>query len=217
MQIKNCFWVAGLFLLTTGYSSCSQKKDIVPTETITMRIPVSVKDSMLLSIDKSPMDMIYFPEDYPKRKMITPNMLSAAVRVIYSRPQKKGRTVFADSSDKSNVIQYYGHDWRMGANEATEIEFFKPVTINETKIAAGRYIMYCIPYADKWQVFFNSNLYSWGLHIDKAQDVATVEIPLQKNDIDIEYFTMVFQKAVYGCNLIMSWGNTKAVMPVNFK
>ncbi|MGB4844055.1 MAG: DUF2911 domain-containing protein [Ferruginibacter sp.] len=215
MLTKNIF-AAGLLFCIAIIFSCNEQKNKVAEETITMRIPVSVKDSMLLSIDKSPMDMIYFPEDYPKRKMVTPNMPSAAVRVIYSRPQKKGRTIFADSLDKTNVIQYYGQAWRLGANEATEIEFFKPVTIKGTKIAAGRYIIYCVPYADKWQIIFNSNLYSWGLHIDKAKDVATVELPLIKNDIDVEYFTMVFQEAAQGCNLIMSWGKLKVAMPVNF-
>ncbi len=215
MLTKNIF-VVGLLFCSAFIFSCNEQKNKVANETITMRIPVSVKDSILLSIDKSPMDMIYFPEEYPQQKMITPNIPSAAVRVIYSRPQKKGRIIFADSSVKTNIIQYYGQDWRLGANEATEIEFFKPVTINETKIAAGRYIMYCIPHADKWQIIFNSNLYSWGLHIDKAKDLASVELPLLKNDIDIEYFTMVFQPAANGCNLIMSWGNMKVVMPVNF-
>ena len=215
MLTKNIF-AAGLLFCSAINFSCNEQKNKVADETITMRLPVSIKDSLLLSIDKSPMDMIYFPEEYPQQKMITPNIPSATARVIYSRPQKKGRTIFADSSVKSNFIQYYGQDWRLGANEATEIEFFIPVTINGTKIAAGRYIMYCVPYADKWQIIFNSNLYSWGLHIDKTKDLATVELPLLKNDIDIEYFTMLFQPAAYGCNLIMSWGNMKVVMPVNF-
>lgn len=217
MFIKNYISIAVLLLSSAFFFSCNEQKNKIADETITMRIPVSVRDSMLLSVDKSPMDMIYFPDDYPQQKMMTPDMLNAAVRVIYSRPQKNGRIIFADSTNKTNVIQNYGQDWRLGANEATEIEFFKPATINGTKIAAGRYIMYCIPYADKWQIFFNNNLYSWGLHIDKTKDLASIELPVLSTDIDIEYFTMVFQDAVYGCNLVMSWGKTKVVMPVNFQ
>lgn len=195
---------------------CNQQANKPVDINSNMRIPVSVKDSMLLSIDKSPMDMIYFPEDYPKQKMITPDMFEPVARVIYSRPQKNGRLIFGDTSVTQNVIQYYGQDWRLGANEATEIEFFKSVTINENKIAAGRYIIYCIPYPDRWTIILNKNLYSWGLHIDKSKDLMQVELPLIKNNVQIEYFTMLFQKAKYGCDLVMAWGNMKVVLPVNF-
>lgn len=195
---------------------CNQQSNKQVDINSNMRIPVSVKDSMLLSIDKSPMDMIYFPEDYPKQKMLTPDMPEPVARIIYSRPQKNGRLIFGDTSVTQNVIQYYGQDWRLGANEASEIEFFKSVTINGNKIAAGRYIIYCIPYPDKWKIILNKNLYSWGLHIDKTKDLMQVEVPLIKNNVQIEYFTMLFQKATYGCDLVMAWGKMKVVLPVNF-
>jgi hypothetical protein len=162
------------------------------------------------------MDMGYFPEDYPKQKMITPGIPNPVVRIIYSRPKKNGRIIFADSSATENVIQHYGQDWRLGANEATEIEFFKSVTLNGKKIIPGRYIIYCIPYPDKWKIILNENLYSWGLHIDKTKDLVEIEIPVIKNNVQIEYFTMLFQKSTYGCDLIMAWGDVKVVLPVNF-
>jgi Protein of unknown function (DUF2911) len=198
-------------------SGCTQNADKEKTvEPPKLRLPGSTIDSATLSVDKSPMDMSYFPEDYPKQKMVTSNMVNPVARVIYSRPQKNGRIIFADSSVTENVIQHYGQDWRLGANEATEIEFFKPVTINAKKIAAGRYILYCIPYSDKWKIIINGNLYSWGLHIDKSKDLAEMEIPVIKNNMQIEYFTMQFQKATNGCELVMAWGNLKAVLPISF-
>lgn len=161
--------------------------------------------------------MIYFPEDFPQRKMINPALGDPVARLIYSRPQKNGRAIFADSSVTQNKIQHYGEVWRLGANEATEIEFFKPVTVGNKPIAAGRYIMYSIPYPDKWKLIFNSNLYSWGLHTDNSKDVAEVELPVIKNNIDIEYFTMLFQNASNGCDLVMAWGNVKVVLPIHFQ
>ncbi len=199
------------------FSGCVHKTDNNPTtETKFLRIPVSVNDSLFLSLDKSPMDISYFPEDYPKQKMVTPNMANPVARVIYSRPQKNGRIIFGDSSVTENVIQYYGQDWRLGANEATEIEFYKPVTVNGKKIMPGRYIIYCIPYADKWKIIINENLYSWGLHIDKTKDLAEMDIPVIKNNVQIEYFTMLFQKSTEGCNLVMAWSDVKVVLPINF-
>ncbi|MEP7236646.1 MAG: DUF2911 domain-containing protein [Ferruginibacter sp.] len=216
MFLKKIIPIVGLLICTALFFACQPKANQVTVEAKDMRIPVSVNDSVILSIDKSPMDMSYFPEDYPKQKMITPNMGDPVARVIYSRPQKNGRIIFADSTETRTVIQRYGQDWRLGANEATEIEFFKPVNISGKKLAAGRYIIYCIPYADKWKIIFNANLYSWGLHVDKTKDLTEIELPVIKNNIVIEYFTMLFQNSTYGCNLVMAWGDVKVVMPVNF-
>ena len=41
-----------------------------------------------------------------------------ALQNIYSRPQKQGRKVFGELVEYAKV-------WRLGANEATEIEFYK--------------------------------------------------------------------------------------------
>jgi len=160
-------------------------------------------------IDKSPMDMSYYPNGYPVSKIQDKPTDPLVARVIYSRPQKNGRTIFGD-------LLEYGKVWRLGANEATEIEFFKPVTINGKKIAKGRYIIYCIPYEDRWNIVFNTNLFSWGLHPDTTKDIASTEIPAVKTDKVIEYFTMVFQQSPTGANLIMVWDNVKAVLPISF-
>ena len=217
MLLKIKISIAVLAIITALFSGCVQKKDDKQnSEAKVLRIPVSVNDSLLLAIDKSPMDMSYFPDDYPKHKMVTSDMANPVARVIYSRPQKNGRIIFADSSITENVIQYYGQDWRLGANEATEIEFFKEVVINGKKIAPGSYILYCIPSADNWKIIINQNLYSWGLHIDKTKDIAEIEIPVIKNNVQVEYFSMLFQKSTYGCNLVMAWGDVKAVLPINF-
>jgi hypothetical protein len=217
MFTKKRFPVQGLFLGLCIFISCRQPVNTVSDEPVNMRIPVPVKDSMLSSIDRSPMDMSYFPEDYPKQKMITPNLDNPLARVIYSRPQKNNRVIFGDSSATQNIIQRYGREWRLGANEATEIEFFKPVSIKGKNIPRGRYIMYCIPYPGKWEIILNENLFSWGLHIDKSKDVASIELPVTKNTVELEYYTMLFQNAPYGCDLVMAWGNIKVTMPVSFK
>lgn len=217
MILKPGFTIAALLIVSGLFCACSQHESSKATvETKTMRLPVSVQDSAVLSLDKSPMDMSYFPVDYPQQKMATPTMADPVARVIYSRPQKKGRMIFADSSSGENVIQFYGHEWRLGANEATEIEFFKSVTINKQKILPGRYIIYCIPYPNKWKLIINENLYSWGLHIDKSKDLSEIEVPVIKNNVQIEYFSMLFQHAAYGCNLVMAWGDIKVVLPINF-
>ena len=77
--------------------------------------------------------------------------------------------------------------------------------------------MYCIPYPDKWKLIINGNLYSWGLHIDKTKDLIEIDLPVINNNVQMEYFTMLFQNAAYGCELVMAWGDVKVVLPINFQ
>ena len=70
------------------------------------------------NMDKSPVDIAYFPEDFPVLKMSGKESGDPVARVIYSRPSKDGREIFG------NVVKY-GTYWRLGANEGSEIEFFQ--------------------------------------------------------------------------------------------
>lgn len=216
MYTRKKILFTALFFTGLVFTACSRPAKKNPEENMVKQIPAIIKDSNLLSIDRSPMDMIYFPVDYPKEKMANPGLQDPLARVIYSRPQKNGRLIFADTSITKNVIQHYNQEWRLGANEATEIEFFKTATINGKRIAPGRYILYCIPSPDKWKIIFNSNLFSWGLHMDKNKDIAETDIPVINNGHPAEYFTMVFQNTANGCNLVMEWGDVKAIMPISF-
>jgi len=167
------------------------------------------------SVDKSPMDMSYYPVNYPMLIMSGNDTSRLIARVIYSRPQKNGRKIFGNEPPPKSV-QQYGSYWRLGANEASEIEFFKTVNVKGQKIARGRYTIYCIPFENKWTIIFNSNLFSWGLHTDPSKDIARVDIPTFKTDRNIEFFTMVFQQSATGADLIMAWDNVKAVLPISF-
>jgi hypothetical protein len=157
-------------------------------------------------VDISPMDMSYLPVDYPK---MTVRKFQPVARVIYSRPHKQGRTIFG-------ALLKYGEAWRLGANEATEIEFFQPVTVQGKQIAKGRYVLYAIPYENKWTIVLNSNLNSWGLTPDPKKDLFRFDIPVQKKNQSIEYFSMVFQETATGAELVMAWDNVEARLPFQY-
>jgi len=110
----------------------------------------------------------------------------------------------------------YGERWRLGANEATEIEFFQNVNIQGKKVNAGRYIIYAIPYEEKWTIILNNDLYTWGLQIDSTKDLMRFDISIKKAPLNFEYFTMVFQSMTGGAELVMDWDNTEARLPINF-
>jgi len=165
----------------------------------------------LPALDKSPMDMSYFPNNYPVLKIQDKATEPLLARVIYSRPQKNGRIIFGD-------LVEYGKVWRMGANEATEIEFYKNVKIDGKKIAKGRYTLYAIPSQDNWTIILNKDVDTWGaFKYDAQKDVIRTTVPIEKISDVVEALSMAFEKTDYGCSLIIVWDNVKARLPISIK
>lgn len=161
-------------------------------------------------LDKSPMDMSYYPANYPVQKIQDKITEPLVARVIYSRPQKSGRVIFGG-------LVKFGEVWRMGANEATEIEIYKHVRIGGKKIRQGRYTLYAIVNESSWTIIINKETDTWGsFKYDIKKDLARVEAPVQKTDAVIESLAMMFEKTNTGCNLIIAWDNTKVSLPVTF-
>jgi len=157
-------------------------------------------------LDKSPMDVTYYPENYPITKMRGQTAAEPLARVIYSRPQKKGRDIFGEEVKYNEV-------WRLGANEATELELFKSATIGGKRIPKGRYSLFCIPNETKWTIVVNKDNYSWGSFTYKSDlDVARIDVPVQKTDEITEALTMYFEKN----NLVVLWDKLKVGLPVTF-
>jgi hypothetical protein len=161
-------------------------------------------------VDKSPMDMSYYPNGYPVLKIQDKITEPLVARVVYSRPQKSGRVIFGE-------LLEYGKVWRLGANEATEIEFFKDVKVNDKKIKKGRYTMYCIPYTDKWTIIINKETDTWGsFKYDTKKDLVQVDVPVQKQAERTEEFVMAFEKSANGANLLIAWDDVKLSLPIIF-
>jgi hypothetical protein len=162
------------------------------------------------ALDKSPMDMSYFPANFPILKIQNKAPEPLLARVLYSRPQKNGRSVFGE------LIEY-GKIWRLGANEATEIELYKDAKIDNTRLRKGRYSLYAIPFQDKWTLIFNRETDIWGaFQYDDKKDVLRTNVRLENQQEPIEAFTLLFDKTDSGANMIMAWDNVKATLPITF-
>jgi hypothetical protein len=174
-----------------------------------LQTSAQISASKLPPLDKSPMDVSYYPPGYALLKIQDKITEPLTIRVIYSRPQLNGRRVFGE-------LQEYGQVWRLGANEATEIEFFKDVRINSKKIKKGRYTLYCIPYTDKWTVIVNRETDTWGsFKYDQSKDVVRMDVPVSKNETT-EALTIIFEKSATGANMLMYWDDVKASLPIQF-
>ena len=150
------------------------------------------------SLDKSPMDMAAFPSSYKISDKI--------VKVIYSRPQLKGRDLVKLAPPEKV--------WRTGANEAVEITFYKDVIFGGKALKAGTYSLFTIPSLEgDWTVIINSARNVWGSYYYKqGQDVIRVSGKTTKTEENIDAFSIMFDKDM---TLKMGWGKT--VISVSIK
>ncbi|HEY6504788.1 MAG TPA: DUF2911 domain-containing protein [Chitinophagaceae bacterium] len=164
--------------------------------------------STLPAIDKSPLDICYYPNNYPVLKIQDKATEPLVARVVYSRPKKEGRTIFGG-------LVEYGKLWRLGANEATEIELYKTVYIGGKKITKGRYTLYAIVNESSWTFILNKETDTWGsFKYNQAKDVVRTDAPVQKTTDDLESLAMTFEKTNGSINLIVAWENVKVALPI---
>ncbi len=162
-----------------------------------MLISFTVLGQKFPNVDKSPHDIALFrAED------------ESLIKVVYGRPMKNDRDIFG-------ALVPYGKVWRTGANEATEVTFYKDATINGTSVPAGTYSLFTVPNEGKWEVIFNSDLNQWGAYNhDASKDVAKVEVDTQKTSATVEAFAITFNEAEGGADMILAWDDTMVAVPV---
>jgi hypothetical protein len=160
-------------------------------------------------VDASPLDVAYYPANVAKVKKGDPAV--PIIKLLYSRPAKKGREIFG-------VLEQFDKVWRLGANECTEICFNTPVFIGDKKIKPGKYSLFAVPSKDKWTIIVNKQLDRWGAFAyDEAQDVVRTDIPVTKLDKTIESFSIAFTELPNGTNMVMAWDQTQVSLPIMFK
>lgn len=169
----------------------------------------AISQAGLPAVDKSPMDMIYYPSNYPVLKIQDKASDPLVARLIYSRPKKEGRTVFGG-------LVTYGRVWRLGANEATEVEFYKPVTIGGKKISPGRYTLYALVNEKSWTFIVNKETDTWGaFKYDTAKDVARADAQVESTPDPVESLSMSFTKSNNSFNLVVAWEKVKVTLPIS--
>ena len=149
-------------------------------------------------MDASPMDIA----------MARPDKKNAPfARVIYSRPQKKGRDIFGG-------LVPYGEVWRTGANEATELDIYIPLKFGKTILQPGTYTLYTIPGEENWTIIISSDTNVWGaFSYKKEKDVARITVPCEQAAAPIESLSMIFKTDSKGTILMIGWDDHYVEIP----
>jgi hypothetical protein len=138
------------------------------------------------------------------------------LKVTYCRPSKKGRVIFGE--ENSGALLPYGHYWRLGANESTEISISKDVIFGGKPVSAGTYRMYAVPAAQVWRVVLNSELGTWGSETpDNSLDVLAVEVPVTKAPTETEQFTINFGSIGEATTMDLIWDETMVSVPITIQ
>ena len=178
-----------------------------------LSLPAAAQTPEFSDLDKSPMDAAHYPfrsrylnyldDDSPDR--------NRRIKVLYSRPRKNGRELFGG-------IIPWGTDWRLGANEATEVTFYQNVQIGGTMVPAGTYTMFAQVYPDHWIIKISTERFIGGSQDrDMSQDIAAVSVPTKMVRDAREYFTVGYQKVDDAhVDMLFEWGNTRATLPISF-
>lgn len=170
-------------------------------------VAVQAQEIKFPPLDPSPADIAYYPLNVAKTK----EEASPLIKVIYSRPSLKGREIFG-------VLEQFGKVWRLGANESTEIRFYRNVVIGGKKIKAGTYSLFAIPQKDKWTVIVNKQTDRWGAFTyNEAKDVLRIDVPVKALAKPLEVFSITFTPSIDGANLIFAWDKTQVELPVTIK
>ncbi len=130
----------------------------------------------------------------------------ARIAVDYSRPAKRGRTVFGGLVPWNQV-------WRTGANVATHFSTDRPLVMGGTRLAAGTYTLFTLPRTDGWTLIVNGQTGQSGTDYDSAQDVARLPMAVQPLDEPVERFTIAVEETARGGVLALSWERTRASVP----
>ena len=181
---------------------------------VALLLTLEVQAQEMAGLDKSPMDMAYYPDNFAHDRKFAPKLIGdspALVRVTYSRPAKKEREIFGK-------LIPYNEVWRTGANESTEIKFYKDVTIQGKKVKAGTYSLFTIPNANEWTIIINSDVDFWGAYsYNQANDILRINVPVKKSEEVIENFSIQLSKVNSSEAVVrLAWDTTLVELLIAF-
>ena len=131
--------------------------------------------------------------------------------IDYSSPRAKGRKIYGD-------LVPFGKVWRAGANEATTFVTDTDLNVGGTTVPAGKYTMFAVPNADKWQLVISKKTGEWGTaYPGPSEDLARIDMKVSKLPSSLENFTISLEHAGSGCTLNIDWETTRASVAVAAK
>ena len=129
------------------------------------------------------------------------------ISVDYSRPSKKGRTIFG------NLVPY-NKIWRTGANQATTFSVSDDIKINNQLVPKGEYHIYSVPREKRLDLIIYNKTDNWGSlkEFDESLIVARVVSDFIELPFSVETFEISFDNiSNNGSTINIIWDNKLAI------
>ncbi|MBB1194345.1 DUF2911 domain-containing protein [Flavobacterium sp. SOK18b] len=97
------------------------------------------------------------------KETITGKIKDATITVDYGSPSMNGRKIWGELVPFDKI-------WRAGANDATTFETDKDITVEGSKLPAGKYSFFIIPNEKECTIIFNKVAKQWGAYKYKQED-----------------------------------------------
>jgi hypothetical protein len=97
------------------------------------------------------------------KETITGKIKDATITVDYGSPSVNGRKIWGELVPFDKI-------WRAGANDATTFETDKDLTVEGSKLPAGKYSFFIIPNGKECTIIFNKVAKQWGAYKYKQED-----------------------------------------------
>ncbi len=140
---------------------------------------------------------ITLPAKSPEAK-ISQRVGITDITIQYNRPYVKGRKIWGNLVPYG--FNYLGFGtakaapWRAGSDYNTTISFTHEVSIQGTKVPAGKYALFMAPEENgEVTIILSSNTTSWGSYFyDEKEDVLRFKVISKEKDTSIEMLTYSF-------------------------
>ena len=127
-------------------------------------------------------------------EVATGKINGATITIKYGSPSVKARQIWG-------ALVPFNEVWRAGANEATTFETDKDLTIEGSKLPAGKYSFFVIPNEKECIVIFNKVAKQWGsTKYDEKEDQLRVKVKPEVAKVSAEklVYTIAKNKIVLG-------------------
>ena len=119
----------------------------------------------------------------------------ANITINYSSPSVKGRKIWGELVPFNKI-------WRAGANEATTIETDKDLTIEGSKLPAGKYSLFVIPGEKESVLIFNKVAKLSGTNnYNEKEDQLRVTVKQKATDTNVESLVYTINSNL----IVLSW------------
>ena len=139
------------------------------------------------------------------KEVVSGKINGATITINYGSPSVRAREIWGKLVPFNQV-------WRAGANDATTFETDKELTVEGSKLPAGKYSFFIIPNDKQCTIIFNKESKQWGAYKYKEKEDqlrVTVKQKVAKSKAE---------KLIYSINnnsISLSWDNW--IIPISVK